>query len=92
MLFVAILTTLVYMAGAYDRLSNDMDVWLLLLKIAAICIFLAAVGASIYDLITGWSQRRNWFGKLASIVIAASCTLLLWIAVVFNLANFSNNY
>ena len=91
-LFLSVVGTLLYMADAYDRLSSDMDVWLLLLKIAALCVFVAAVLAAIGDLIVSWSLRRGWLGKLWSINVTASCAFVLWIALLFNFANFSSNY
>lgn len=91
-LFLTVVGILLYMANAYDRLSSGMDAWLLLLKIAALCVFVAAVLAAIGDLIISWSLRRSWFGKLWSINVAASCAFVLWIALVFNFANFSSNY
>ncbi|MEP7246210.1 MAG: hypothetical protein ABI885_21365 [Gammaproteobacteria bacterium] len=80
------------MAGSYDRLSSGMDVWLLLLKVAALCTFFAAALASCCDLIVCWPLRRGWFGKLCSIGVALSCTLLLWVGIVFNFANLSADY
>lgn len=90
-LFVAMLATLIYMAGAYDRLSSDMDGWLLLLKVAGLCIFFGAVLASCWDLVVLWSLRRRW-SRLGSIIVAASSVLLLWTAIVFKFANLSGNY
>lgn len=91
-LFVSMLATLIQMAGAYDRLASGMDVWLLLLKVAAVGTFVAAMAAASYDLVASWRAQRGWFGKLWSINIAASCALLLWVAVVFNFTNLSSNY
>ena len=91
-LFIAILATLIHMAGAYERLSSDVDAWLLFLKIAAMLAFAAALLASIYDLVVRWASRRAWFSKLWSIHLVASCALLLWVGVVFHFSNFSGNY
>jgi hypothetical protein len=89
---VAILALLIYMAGAYDRLSSGTDTWLLLLKIAALVTFAAAVAASLFDLVVSWRSSRSWVGKLWSIHIAASCALLVLIALVFNFANLGSGY
>jgi hypothetical protein len=91
-LMFAMLATLIYMTGGYDRLSNDMDMPLLLLKVAAMIAFVAAVPAAIYDLIVCWPLRRSWFGKLWSINVALSCIVVLAVAIVFNVANLSSNY
>jgi CubicO group peptidase (beta-lactamase class C family) len=91
-LMFATLATLIYMTGGYDRLSNDMDMPLLILKVTAMIAFVAAVPAAIYDLIVCWPLRRSWFGKLWSINVAISCIVVLAVAIVFNVANLSSNY
>ncbi|HEY5754494.1 MAG TPA: serine hydrolase domain-containing protein, partial [Steroidobacter sp.] len=70
LLMFATLATLIYMTGGYDRLSSGMDTPLLLLKVAAMIAFVAAVPAAIYDLIVCWPLRRSWFSKLWSINVA----------------------
>jgi CubicO group peptidase (beta-lactamase class C family) len=91
-LMLTVLATLIYMASGYDRLSNDMDAWLLVLKLVALVTFIAAVPASIADLVVGWPVRRSWFGKLWSINVAMSCVVLLGVAIVFNFWNLSGDY
>jgi hypothetical protein len=89
---LTVLATLIYMASGYGRLSNDMDAWLLVLKLVALVTFIAAVPATIADLVVGWPERRSWFGKVWSINVAMSCVVLLGVAIVFNFWNLSGDY
>ncbi|MDI9239815.1 serine hydrolase domain-containing protein [Lysobacter sp. LF1] len=38
------------------------------------------------------TSRRSWKAKLWSVVLAASCLVILWVGFVFNLIGFSANY
>ena len=91
-LFVATVATLIYMASEYESLSSGTDAWLLSLKVVAMVTFVAGLFVSIRDLVVCWRLRRSWFGRLWSINVTLSCAFLLWIAVIFNFANFSSHY
>jgi CubicO group peptidase (beta-lactamase class C family) len=89
---VTFVATLTYMGGNADRFGEAMDPWLLFVKLAAVLIFIAALLAALYDLVIHWSARKGWSGKIWSILVAASCVVILWTAFAYNLTNFSSHY
>jgi len=89
---ITFMATLIYMTGNADRFGDAMDPWLFVVKLAAILIFIAALLVALYDMVTHWSARKGWWGRVWSTLVAASCIVILWTAFAYNLTNFSSHY
>jgi CubicO group peptidase (beta-lactamase class C family) len=84
--------TLVTMISKLSRLSPRLDGWIWVLHFLALVVF---VGAAV---IAGWNAwvtvtgKRGWFSKLWSVLLIAACLVVLWVALVFHLIDFSVHY
>jgi hypothetical protein len=62
------------------------------LEFLALVLFPSAALVSLLDLAMVWRGARGWLGKAWSVIIAASCCLLLWAGLVFHLTKMTTHY
>jgi CubicO group peptidase (beta-lactamase class C family) len=84
--------TLATMISTFSLLSPRLDGWIWVLHLLALVVF---AGAAI---IAGWNAwvtvtgKRGWFSKTWSVLLTAACGVVLWVALVFHLIDFSVHY
>jgi CubicO group peptidase (beta-lactamase class C family) len=86
-----VIATIIYMSGNLARFSGAMDGWLLVVKLAALVMFIGAFASSAYELVLRW-RSGGWPVRVRILLIIASCTMLLWTGFVFNLFNLGPHY
>ena len=73
------------LSPSYDPLIRVLHV------LGSIAVF-AGLALALWHLWIVWHARRRWLGKIWNVVLAASCAVCAWIAIVYHLVGFSVNY
>ncbi|MBS0393360.1 MAG: beta-lactamase family protein [Proteobacteria bacterium] len=85
------LVSMMFGKGGMDRLMS-LDGVILLLEALTLLATVGGSAAALYNVSAVWKGPSGWFGKLWSVLLAASCLVILWIAYAGCLMNFSAHY
>jgi hypothetical protein len=69
----------------FSSLNGELDGTLIALRIATPLIFVALLGAAVWNLWLVWKGAPGKLRRIWSVVLAISAVVLLWIALVFHL-------
>ncbi len=93
LVFVGLAVLVSTMLSKLDIMGPGLDPIILLLKIAALVCFVGGLVLAARRAIAVWRTPGNGlFAKLWALVLVASYTVILWIAVAFRLLSFGMNY
>jgi hypothetical protein len=90
--FVAFPLLIFYIAADGRHTAASSHPLILGLEFLALVLFPSAALVSLLDLAMVWRGARGWLGKAWSVIIAASCCLLLWAGLVFHLTKMTTHY
>jgi CubicO group peptidase (beta-lactamase class C family) len=79
------------MEANLTALTAELDGQLRLAQFAQVLLY-AAIGLSLWNLVTVWTGARSWFGKLWSVVITLSLLVVLWFCAVGGLLSLDLSY
>ncbi len=67
--------------------------WLLqIIEALTLLATLGSTAAAAYNLAVVWKGPSGWFGKLWSVLLAAACLVMLWVAYQGHMMNFAGHY
>jgi CubicO group peptidase (beta-lactamase class C family) len=75
--------------------TSALDPWILLLHLLSIVVFPLAFLAAAWNVVVIWRARAGWRGAFAkgwSVLVAASCLVVLWVALAFHLIGLGLGY
>ena len=73
-----------YWTWAPYFVSSAMEKWVLLLHLLSIVLLPLAALVALWNVWTTFSTRAGLMRKLWSMLLAASCLIVLWVGVVFH--------
>ena len=68
------------------------DGWLVVLRLLSVVVFIAAAAVALWNAWAVLNSKRGKLAKLWSVVLAISCLVVLYVAIVFHLVGYSANY
>jgi len=78
--------------GNLENLSGTFDAMLLVLQIAGLIAFIAAVVITGWNASLTWRDGRKWLAKIWNSLIAVSAVVMLYVAFTFKLVAMTANY
>jgi CubicO group peptidase (beta-lactamase class C family) len=88
--WAAVVTTM-FGRNGMEKLASK-DALIFLLEALTLIATLGGSAAALYNVAAVWRGPSGWFGKLWSLLLAAACLVVLWIAYAGNLMNFHLQY
>jgi CubicO group peptidase (beta-lactamase class C family) len=79
------------LSGNLFAFSSALDPWITILKVSTMAVCAGGTVVASWNLLRGW-VRRGWTAKIGSSLLALAFVIVLWLAVVLELAGFGTDY
>jgi len=90
--FIAFPLTLLSMSGDLRNFSSSTDGVMLFFQAAITVSVIAATLAAGWNAILIWRDHRGRFAKFWSLLVLASCLVVLWVSILTRLIGFTTHY
>jgi CubicO group peptidase (beta-lactamase class C family) len=90
--FIAFPLTLLSMSGDLSNFSSSTDGVMLFFQAAITLSVIAATLAAGWNAILIWTAHRRGFAKFWSVLVLASCLVVLWVSILTHLIGFTAHY